>query len=212
MPRYFDYFPKTLYNYNETSVDTATNLTAKIKFDDNLINNSVAYYQYDIADGETPEIIASKIYDDPEKHWALLMVNDVINPQNDWLMKEESLRLYINKKYEENANSSNNETGLEWSREHIHSYYKIITKTNLDNNKITTNKIQVDQNTYSNLTPSISYFKISSGESISVKVEKEQKTYFQYESEENEKKRTIKVLKRDVVDLLDREIRRVFSS
>lgn len=212
MPRYFNYFPKTLYNYNESSVDAVTNLTSKVKFDDNIVDNTVAYYQYDIQDGETPETIAGNIYDDPEKHWAILMINDIINPQNDWLMNQSSLNSYIDKKYEENANTSNNETGLVWARTNIHSYYKIETKTNNNANVKTITKIQIDQNTYSNLSTSITTYELSGGENITLKTEKEQKTYYQYEVEENEKKRTIKLLKREVVDLLDMELKRVFSS
>lgn len=211
MPRYFNYFPKTLYNYTESSVDSVTNLTSKIKFDDNIVDNSVAYYEYDIQDGETPEIIASNIYDDPEKHWAILMINDIINPQTDWLMNQSSLNLYIDEKYKDNANISINETGLEWARTNIHSYYKIQTKTNNSENIKTITKIQIDQNTYSNLTSSVVNYELSGGESFTLKTEKEQKTYYQHEVDENEKKRTIKLLKREVVDLLDMELKRVFS-
>ena len=34
--------------------------------------------------GDTPEIIASKYYGDPEKHWIVLLANDIINPFFDF--------------------------------------------------------------------------------------------------------------------------------
>lgn len=210
MPRYFNFFPKITYTYNDLSSDAVTNLTAKYKFEDGFLDNAVAYYEYEIADGETPEMIAGKLYDDPEKHWAILGANEIINPQNDWLMDQKSLILYIDKKYEPLANTSNNETGLSWAEENIHSYYKVETQTNMSTDTFVVTKIQVDQNTYANLSPSMSEYTLTSGEYIKVKVEKEQKTYFNYEVEENEKKRSIKVLKREVVKILDSELKRIF--
>lgn len=211
MPRYFNYFPKTLYGYQEGSADAVTNLTAKAKFEDKFMDTSVAFYEYTVSDGQTPELIAGEIYDDTEKHWSILMVNDVINPQNDWLMDQKSLTLYIDKKYRDRANLSNNETGLEWAQENNHSYYKIETQTNKTYDTKVVTKIEIDQNTFANLTSSTTDYVLNNGDKISVRIEKEQKSYFDYEVEENEKKRSIKILKREVVSVLDTELKRVFS-
>ena len=212
MPKYFNLFPKLFYSYNDTSVDVATNLTAKFKFDDNILNNAIAFYEYEVQDGETPEMIASKIYNDSEKHWVILMANDIVNPQIEWLMDTKTLTLYIDEKYKANANTSNNETGLSWSRSNIHSYYKVETKTNDLTKKKVITKIQIDQNTHVNLTSSTTNYKVGSGEYFTVKIEKEAQSYYDYEVGENEKKRSIKVLKREVVNVLDSELRRVFST
>lgn len=199
------------YSYNDNSVDVVTNLTAKFKFDDNILNNSIAYYEYEVSDGETPELIAGKLYGDPEKHWTILMVNNIVNPQNDWLMDTRSLELYIDKKYEENVNVANNETGLDWAKDNTHSYLKVETKTNDTIGKKIVSKIQIDKDTYDNLSTSTDSYTVGSGEKFTVKIEKEQRSYYNYEVEENEKKRSIKILKREVVDVLDAELKRVFS-
>ncbi len=211
MPKYFNLFPKLFYSYDDMSVDVATNLTAKFKFDDNLLDNTIAFYEYEVADGETPEMIAGNIYGDVEKHWVILMTNNIINPQVDWLMDNKTLTLYVDEKYKANANTSNNETGLSWAKDNIKSYYKIETKTNDLTKQKVISKIEVDQNTYANLSSSVSNFRVGSGDYFTLKIEKEEQTYHDYELEENEKKRSIKILKREVVELLDLELRRVFS-
>lgn len=212
MPKYFNLFPKLFYSHGNTSVEVATNLTAKFKFDDALLDNSLAFYEYEVSDGETPEMIAGEIYGDTEKHWVILMTNNIVNPQTDWLMDTKTLTLYVDAKYESSANLANNETGLSWARENIHSYYKIKTKINNLTKKRVVTKIQVDQNTYANITTSNTNYASSSGDYFTLRVEKEALTYFDYESNENEKKRSIKILKREVVGLLDSELRRVFST
>lgn len=212
MPRYFKYFPKTLYSYNDSSVDAVTNLVAKFKIQEDILENSVIYYEYDIQDGETPELIASKIYGDPEKHWIILTTNNIINPQVDWLMEQKTFNRYVEAKYVENANTSNNETGLQWARENIHSYYRIETKTNKTYQNTIVKKIVVDQNTYANISVSESNYVLNSGELINLKIEKEAKTYFEYESDLNERKRSIKILKSEIVQILESELEKVFST
>ena len=212
MPRYFNLFPKLFYSHGNTSTEVVTNLTAKFKFDDNLLDNSIAYYEYEVSDGETPEMIAGKIYGDTEKHWVILMTNNIVNPQTEWLKDSKTLTLYIDEKYESSANLANNETGLSWARENIHSYYKIETKTNdLTKQKLVT-KIQIDQNTHANVTTSTTNYRVNSGEYFTLKTEKEALSYYDYEVNENENKRSIKLLKREIVNLLDAELKRVFAT
>ena len=76
MARFFRYFPKTLYysKLDSKSLDTITNILTRFKFENSFKENSITYYEYDIKDSDTPEIIASKFYDSPEKHWAVLLI------------------------------------------------------------------------------------------------------------------------------------------
>jgi len=95
MSKYFNYFPKTFYKLNENSndVDTVTNITSRFGFEQTFKNNSAVYYEYDVQDSDTPEIIASKIYKDPEKHWVVLLFNDILDPQFDWSRTHDRSRL-----------------------------------------------------------------------------------------------------------------------
>ena len=213
MANYFNYFPKEYYflNDNTSSVDVVTNITSKFKFEDDFKNNTVVYYEYEIQDGETPEIVAYKIYGSPEKHWIILSLNDIVNPQIDWPIEQNSLKKLIDIKYQasEYANSSTTGAGTTWADTNIHSYYKIETQTNNLNNKKFIDKIQIDANTYANVASSSETYTLQNGYSITLSISKETKTYLEYEIEQNDNKRTIKILKEEFVDAVEDEFKRI---
>ncbi len=101
MSRFFNYFPKTLYTSNNLTagVDTVTNIIARFGFESTLKNNSSAFYKYNIQESDTPEIIASKYYDNPERHWIVLLFNDIMDPQFDWPLQYQPFIDYVNTKY-----------------------------------------------------------------------------------------------------------------
>ena len=98
---YFSNFPKLLYSTSLgiKNFKLVPNLIAKVTFIRNILQNSDLYYKYSIKDGEKPEDIAYKFYKDPTKHWIILLANQVVDPQYDWLLSTKSLENYINKKY-----------------------------------------------------------------------------------------------------------------
>jgi hypothetical protein len=213
MANYFNYFPKTFYSNLESStyLDLVTNLISRASFQESLKSNLAAYYKYDIQDSDTPEIIASKIYGSPEKHWVILLLNDIIDPQYDWPLEYRTLVNYIDKKYTPNANVSIGENGLQWSQSNIHSYYKVKTKKDSLTNTEDVKKIQVDANTYANVSVTTTSYTLQNGTSITVDITKETLTFYDYELEENEKKRTIKILKPEFVSVVESELKKVFE-
>ena len=220
MSKFFSYFPKTFYisNNNPVGADTVTNIISRFKFEEALKENSSVFYPYQIQDGDTPEIIAHKYYNDPERHWIVLLFNDIVDPQFDWPLNQNSIIEYIDKKY--TANGAANTTpvsGLAWamSTNNVYGYYKVITTTANDGTQTLT-KLKVDANTYANVTPIAPNvfgppYTTSAGERVNITITKEKKTYYDYEIEENEKKREIKLLKKDFVSEVEKEFKRVIS-
>lgn len=76
---YFKEFPQFLYDFKYKDRDTrtsiVTDITRNIRFRRDLLENVSLYDEYDIVDGETPEIIAEKIYGNPEYHWIIMLAN-----------------------------------------------------------------------------------------------------------------------------------------
>ena len=221
MSRYFNFFPKTLYNTDNkvNSLDSVTNIIARYAFESSLKENTVAFYEYEIKDGETPEIIASKYYDSPERHWIVLLFNNVIDPQFDWPLDYRSLLNFIEEKYSapNYADTANTGiSGLSWARNtsNIQSYYKVITQQTVDNTY--RDEIEVDSITYANndfMQPGASTnYLLNDGKSITISTDKTTKSYFDYEQEENEKKRKIKLLKRDFASAVEKEFKRVIKT
>lgn len=121
MANYFSYFPKVYYSGNTSSpdLDIVTNITTRLAFEDSLKNNFAAFYEYEIKDGETPEIIASKYYNNPERHWIVLLFNNIIDPQFDWPLDYRSFVNFLNTKYSGISNVTIQTAGTGYSNGYI---------------------------------------------------------------------------------------------
>lgn len=214
MAKYFNYFPKTIYNtVDGGATQVITNLTSKFTFADDFKNNTALFYEYAVTDGETPEMLAHKIYGSAERHWIILAFNDIYNPTFDWPLEQRNLNDVIDIKYTGSpyANTANGQTGLEWAQENIHSYYKIETQSNEFSNNPVVTKTQIDANTYSGISDETTTYTLQSGATISISTTKESKTYYDYEIDSNEQKRIIKILKPDFVSAVEEEFKKVFE-
>ena len=213
MSKYFNYFPKTLYTneLNNSGIDSVTNIISRFSFEENLKENISALYEYDIQESDTPEIIAHKYYGDIEKHWVVLLFNDIMDPQYDWPLQYSSFIKYIDNKYSANnyADTANTSvTGLSWSQNtnNIKSYFKIITQSSGDNDFV--EKIEVDGNTYANIAASTSNYTLQNGSNLTITTTKETQTYYDFELEENENKRKIKLLKSEFIYEVEKEFKK----
>jgi len=213
MAKLFNYYPKTFYTSNTktTGLDSVTNIVARFGFEKKLKENSAAFYKYSVKDSDTPEIIATKFYDSPERHWIVLLFNDIIDPQYDWPLNNNTLISFIDNKY--TANGTANTTpvsGIQWAKStnNTKNYYKIITRTASDST-IITEKFQVDANTYANVAASTTSYTLNSGAVVTETISKEKQTHYDYEVEENEAKREINLLKKEFVPEVEKEFRRV---
>ena len=215
MARYFNYFPKTLYTLDKkkSALDTVTNITARFSFEESLKDNSTVFYTYDLKEGDTPEIVASKYYGNPEKHWIILLFNNIIDAQFDWPLDGRSLNEFVDRKYSvpqyaDTANTS--DSGLAWAKTTAYSYFKVITETTQD--KISITKLEVDANTYANdtimQTGTNEDYRLQDGTIVNIVISKEEKTYFDYELEKNEDKRKIKLLKPEFVATVEKDFKK----
>lgn len=214
MPKYFNYFPKTIYNLdnNTKSVDVITNIMSKFAFEPSFKDNSVVYYEYVITDGETPESLAHRFYNDVEKHWVILTLNDIYNPQVDWPIEQRSLIKYLDKKYYDEADTANTSvSGSTWARTNVYGYYKIEKQTLISTGQKTEKKYEIDAPTYANTVPSMTTVTLHDGNNVRFETNKEVKTYLDHEYELNEEKRKIKILKPEFVNVVEDELRDVFN-
>lgn len=215
MAKFYKYYPKTQYfiDENPNSVDTLTNLTTFFSFEQSFKNNSIVFNKYSIQENETPEILAHKFYGSVEKHWIILLMNDIINPQLDWPLPASSLEKYIDIKYraEQYANNSTKGAGTAWSRSNVYGYFVIESKKNSKNEIVDSITYQVNSATYANTSTNTSTYTLNNGEVYSFLVNKETKTFYQYEDELNESKREIKILKPDFVGSVDQEFRKIMT-
>ena len=81
------------------SAQVVQDILRRVKFSDELKSNNAFFDQYDIKDGETPEMVALRFYRDPQYHWVVLLANDIVDPRFDWPMTQTNLVEYCKTKY-----------------------------------------------------------------------------------------------------------------
>ena len=98
---YFDSFPKIFYDsVGQGNPKVVTNLLRRVAIRAKVKTNTMLYDTYDVKSGETPEIIADKLYKDPELHWIVMLVNNITDRYHQWPMKEQQFNTYLNEKYD----------------------------------------------------------------------------------------------------------------
>ena len=97
---YFENFPVILYDsVGDGQFKIVTNLLKRVGVRSKVKTNVMMFDTYDVKEGETPEIIADKLYDDPELHWIVLLMNNVTDRYHQWPMNNNQFLSYMNDKY-----------------------------------------------------------------------------------------------------------------
>ena len=81
---YFESFPVVQFaSVKGGEPKIVTNLLRRVAMRSQIKDNTLIFDTYDVQEGETPEMIAHKLYGDPELHWVVLLSNDIVNRLND---------------------------------------------------------------------------------------------------------------------------------
>ena len=97
---YFENFPVIPYDsVGNGKFKLVTNLLKRVAVRSKIKINSSYFDTYDVKEGETPEMIADKLYDDPELHWIILLLNDVTDRYHQWPKNNNQFLAYVNDKY-----------------------------------------------------------------------------------------------------------------
>ena len=97
---YFDSFPVIPYDSKgDLNFKDVTNLLRRVGMRTKLKTNTLLYDTYDVKEGETPEMIAHKLYGDVKLHWIILLVNDITDRYHQWPMTGGQFLDYLNDKY-----------------------------------------------------------------------------------------------------------------
>ena len=98
---YFDRFPTVPYDaLGNGNPKAVTNLLRRVAVRAKIRNNTALYDTYEVKEGETPELIAHKLYGDSELHWVIMLFNDVNDRYHDWPMSGNQFNAYLLDKYD----------------------------------------------------------------------------------------------------------------
>ncbi len=97
---YFENFPLIPYDsVGDGQFKLVTNLLKRVAIRSKVKGNVALYDTYDVKEGESPEIIAHKLYADSELHWVVLLVNNITDRYHQWPKNQNQYLAYINDKY-----------------------------------------------------------------------------------------------------------------
>jgi len=191
--QYFDTLPKIIKTDNVGNSIIMTDLMARCSIIPEILNNPMVYYDYDVQDGDTPEIVAYKYYGDSYRYWAVLFANQITDPQWDWPLSSNDFDVFIADKYQDfNPYST------------VHHYEKVITQYDATTQTTTTKNIIIDENTYNSLVTGTSSYTLDTG-IVTVTISKTAVSYYDYELNLNESKRSIKILNSVYIDILEKQ-------
>lgn len=152
---YFDRIPKLKYDINRSLInpkyEEVTNIFFRVRVIREVINNINSYFVAEIEDGDTPEILAEKVYKDAGAGWIITMANEMVDPQWDWPLNYDEFNKYITGKY----------GSVENAKLQTHHYEMVITST-LNPDDITTERryiVNGDKLTENMLTVPYNYFR-----------------------------------------------------
>ena len=93
---YISNFPNQSFN---TDYTVAKNIFKRAKLRDDIKNAITAFEYYQIVDNERPDQIASKVYNNADLDWVILITNNITNIKQEWPLDNNSFYKYLIDKY-----------------------------------------------------------------------------------------------------------------
>lgn len=114
---YFSAFPQIYYPFNisgQNQIKIIRDITRNIRVIKEISSSITLYELYDIAHGDTPELISEKFYGTTDYHWMVMLINERYNHLADFPMEQPTLDLFVTEKYGEgNENGVHHWVGLD---------------------------------------------------------------------------------------------------
>ena len=98
---FFQQFPKIAYDFDSNGIDTnIVDLFRFVKANEQYFHEIATYIDYQIRDGERPDIVSNSLYGTPEYYWVFFLINEHLkNGISGWPMPEQELLEYIAEEY-----------------------------------------------------------------------------------------------------------------
>ena len=175
---------KSAYDY-----EIVKNLFKRAVMRDDVYGSLVNFEKYSVRDDERPDQVAYDFYNDSNLDWVVLTTNNIVHVRDEWPMGSQDFLTYLNGKY---------------SAEELTNIHHYETKVIRDaaNNLIQPAGVYVDSD------HSITY--VDRGVTTT-KSEITSVTFLEHETNVNDKKRNINILRRELLDTFFRDINNIMT-
>lgn len=193
MAYFFTPYPVVLYDPNGVNQPhLAIDITRRFRIEQITRNSKLIFYDYEIKDSDRPDIMADKYYGDPRLDWLFFLTNNIYDPYYQWPLNYKQLTDYVRQKYGSvsvaQATTHHYEQILQARTERVEYDGTIIN--------IPERAVIVDYTTYASLATTARRL-VNSNE---------------FEENENNRRRIIKILDRAFVPSILSEFREIFRA
>ena len=170
---------------------TVKNLFRRAKIRTDIINIVTAFDYYQIPDNMRPDVVAQKLYNDPELDWVILITNNITNIKDQWPLGNNDLYSFMLSKYGSDAAISQ-----------VHHYET--TELRDEYNRILVPSGLVVDSTYTFTYQTLGNLMVTVAPIKAV-------TNYEYEVNINEQKRQIRVLKPAYLSVVVTDLRNIMK-
>ena len=98
---YFSQFPVIVYDsVGNEDFKVVTHLLKRVALGSKAKAVTSLFDTHDVRSGETPEMIAHKLYGDAEYHWVVLLVNNITDRYHQWPMNNRAFFAHLADTYD----------------------------------------------------------------------------------------------------------------
>ena len=201
MSNYFRRLPNldypSLLKERESNTDfvQTKNLFRRVKIREDLFANFMQFDKYEVIGDERPDNVAEKVYGNDSLDWVILLSNNIIDINNEWPMNQSQLNMFLDEKYTPQQLVS------------IHHYETLELRDN-KNQLILPAGLVVDADFNMEY---LSGGQVKSTNSLVDGRPVKAVTFYDYENDLNDQKRTINVLKRDFLGIFIKDFERIMK-
>lgn len=230
---FFKKFPAMLYTVdNYQTGQLIKDIFRRVVLSEQTKQKFSAFDEYDIRDGDTPEVIAYKVYGDSNYHWVVLLTNELFDGRFDWPLSGVNFDSMVDNNYSDrfDIHHYENTSGVE-----INGILTLASSaafgsfaagdafvTNLGaagyiNSKASSSSIHVTT-TKGGINAGNQIIKLSNSSitanvtTVTVSANCTSVSNYEYETELNEAKRRIKILKPQFVNQIELELEKTIKA
>ena len=191
---FFSEFPRTSYTLDDyQSRQVVVDIFRRVILSKEYFENSLYYEEYEVLHGETPEEVSYRFYGTTDLSWAILMVNNIVDPRFEWPISEESLYKVVEDRYGGAQNVFTINRAVNAKGYQVETFF-VLTEDSTHEEPV---RLLFENPGEDNINAPIAY----QDSSLISQFE----SNFEVESQKNESKRRIKILKPEIMlEVVDR--------
>jgi hypothetical protein len=189
MPAYFRQLPEIQYPSRTdgsriSDYVTLKNLFKRAAIREDIFSNLTFFTKYEIVGDDRPDNVAYKLYEDESLDWLVLIANNIVNVQTEWPLGQQAFHNYLMEKY-----------GSEEALQSVH-HFETIEIRNSEGQIIYPSKLIVPEDFI------VRYYDPFLQQYVERGNVTRAVTNYEYEDEDQTKKRSIYVLKREYLSTI----------